>query len=251
LLDTLGVDRAAFMGFSWGGDVGVHVAAKHHDRLLALVLLDAGYRDPFDPNQSFEAFLEENGRAWEDACAPSWEVALGRARERRQRWTAAIEEAFRAAWREEGGRLVPSGSPAVVAAVEHGMSHAFASTVRPALGASELPVLLVAAGDAATKDLARFRADVPQAEIHRMEGAGHDVLADGGPASSTWSPAGCKRTVAPNRNAVTCGSRRLRCACPGPSAGEDRLRIDEADPVFEGVASIEAALAPRPHLDTG
>jgi len=62
VLDELGLDRAAFMGFSWGGDVGVHVAARHPERLTGLVLLDAGYRDPpFDPAQPFEAdWLEAN-----------------------------------------------------------------------------------------------------------------------------------------------------------------------------------------------
>jgi len=42
-------------------------------------------------------------------------------------------------------------------------------------------VLLVASGDAPKDDLARFAADVPQAEIYRAEGTGHDVLKDGGP----------------------------------------------------------------------
>jgi 2-hydroxy-6-oxonona-2,4-dienedioate hydrolase len=65
-LDELGLDRAAFMGFSWGGDVGVHVAAEHPERLTALVLVDAGYSDPpFDPAEPFEAFLEETKKEWE------------------------------------------------------------------------------------------------------------------------------------------------------------------------------------------
>jgi pimeloyl-ACP methyl ester carboxylesterase len=183
-LDELGLERAAFMGFSWGGDVGVHVAAEHPERLTALVLLDAGYSDPpFDPAEPFEAFLEETQREWEEARAPSWDVALEGVRARLRRWSPAIEEAYRAAWRAEGGGLVPSGSPAVVAAIEHEVSQAPASTVRPALAESRLPILLVASDDATDDDLARFAADVPQADIHRIEGAGHDVLADGGPAA--------------------------------------------------------------------
>ena len=43
-------------------------------------------------------------------------------------------------------------------------------------------MLLVAAAWAAEDDLARFRAEVPQAELLEPEGVGHDVLGDGGPA---------------------------------------------------------------------
>jgi hypothetical protein len=108
-------------------------------------------------------------------------VALARARAERRRWNPAIEEAVRAGWRVEGDGLVPSGSPAVVAAIEHGTSRALPSTSRPALAASGLPVLLVASDDAAEDDLMRFGTDAPQAEIHRPGGLGHDVLIDGGP----------------------------------------------------------------------
>jgi hypothetical protein len=61
------------------------------------------------------------------------------------------------------------------------MAHEPPSATRPRLAESGLPVLLVAAGDAAEEDLAQFAADVPQAEIVRAEGAGHDVLTEGVP----------------------------------------------------------------------
>jgi pimeloyl-ACP methyl ester carboxylesterase len=183
LLDALGLERAPFMGFSWGGDVGLHLAARHPERLTALVILDAGYEDPpFDPSQPFETYLEENERFWEEACERSWTAALATARRRFNRWSPEIEESFRVAWRQENGRLVPSGSPSVVAAVERGMAQALPSTARPAVAAGGVPVLLVASQDASEEDLARFTADLPQAEIHRATGARHDVLADGGPA---------------------------------------------------------------------
>ena len=62
------------------------------------------------------------------------------------------------------------------------MAQALPSTVRPAVPAGGLPVLLVASENASEEALARFAADVPQAEIHRAERAGHYVLADGGAA---------------------------------------------------------------------
>jgi pimeloyl-ACP methyl ester carboxylesterase len=144
LLDALGLERAAFMGFSWGGDVGCHLAARHPDRLTALVVLDAGYRDPpFDPALPYEGYVERNERK------------------------AADRDTTVAPW--------------VVAAAEHGMAQAMPSTTRLALAASGLPVLIVAAGDASDVDLAGFASDVPQAEVRRIDGAGHDVLGDGGP----------------------------------------------------------------------
>jgi pimeloyl-ACP methyl ester carboxylesterase len=97
-LDALDFDRLLFMGFSWGGDLGLHFAARHPERLTALVILDAGYEDPpFDPSQSFDTYVEENEQLWQDACEPSWEAALASARKRFNRWTPAIEEAFHAA----------------------------------------------------------------------------------------------------------------------------------------------------------
>jgi pimeloyl-ACP methyl ester carboxylesterase len=182
LLDALGYARVAFMGFSWGGDLGCHLAARHPDRLTALVVLDAGYRDPpLDASLSYRARVAQNEAAWSTACAPSWDDVVARLRARSRRWTPAVEEAGRAGWREERGKLVPVVPAWVVSAAEHGMAHALPSATRPRLAESRLPVLLVTAGDAPEEDLARFAAEVPQAEIYRAEGTGHGVLRDGGP----------------------------------------------------------------------
>jgi pimeloyl-ACP methyl ester carboxylesterase len=182
LLDALGIDRAPFVGFSWGGDIGCHVAARHADRLTALVLLDAGYSDPpFDPSKRLEEFVAENETDWEEEIEPSWELLFSRVRPRFSRWNAAIEGSVRAGRLEQGGRIVPSGDPLVVAAVQRGIVQALPSTTRAAVAECGLPVLLVASDDAAEEDLTRFAAEVPQAEIYRPGGVGHDVLVDGGP----------------------------------------------------------------------
>jgi pimeloyl-ACP methyl ester carboxylesterase len=141
LLDELGVARVASMGFSWGGDVGCHVAARHAGRVSALVLLDAGYSDPpFDPALPYERYVERN--------------------------------------RELAGRTDGvSVDPAVVSAVEHGIAQALPSTTRLKLS---LPVLLVAAAEAAEEDVAQFQADVRQAEVIRIREPGHNVLQSGG-----------------------------------------------------------------------
>jgi pimeloyl-ACP methyl ester carboxylesterase len=141
LLDALELERVAFMGYSWGGDVGCHVAARHASRLTALVLLDAGYRDPpFDPSLPFEHYLEQNrelAARTEDVCV----------------------------------------DPAVVAAVEHGIAQALPSTTRAKLS---VPVLLVADAAATEDDLVSFRVEVPQAEVIRPREPGHNVLVAGG-----------------------------------------------------------------------
>jgi pimeloyl-ACP methyl ester carboxylesterase len=48
LLAELGLDRVGFVGLSWGATVGCYLAARHADRLGALVLLDGGYLDVAD-----------------------------------------------------------------------------------------------------------------------------------------------------------------------------------------------------------
>jgi pimeloyl-ACP methyl ester carboxylesterase len=141
LFEALELERVAFVGYSWGGDVGCHVAERHANQLSALVLLDAGYHDPpFDPALPYEHYVEQN------------------------RELAA---------RTEGVCVDPS----VIAAVEHGIAQALPSTTRSGLS---LPVLLVADADATEDDLASFRADVPHAEVIRPREPGHNVLLAGG-----------------------------------------------------------------------
>jgi pimeloyl-ACP methyl ester carboxylesterase len=182
LLRALGLDRVAFMGFSWGGDLGCHLAARHPETLGALVLLDAGYVDPpFDRSLSYKARVERWERTWREKCAPSWDVVVADLRARSPRSSPAVEEGWLAGWKDDNGRLVPAVSPWIVAAAEHGMANSPASAAWPQIAQSLLPVLAVVEGDALDEDLGRFAAAVPQAEIHRVEGAGHDVLVDGGP----------------------------------------------------------------------
>ena len=182
LLDALGIPRAPLVGFSWGGDIGCHVGARHADRLTALVILDAGYSDPpFEPTQPLKERVAENEVAFEEYSVSSWDEVFAEARQRHRRWSAEVEASVRAGRREQNGRIVPAGDPRVIAAVEHGIAQAPPSTTRPALAASGLPVLLVASDDAGQDDLASLAAQVPQAEIHQPGGVGHDVLVDGYP----------------------------------------------------------------------
>ena len=60
--DQLGLERFAFVGWSWGASIGVHLGACHSDRLRGLVLLDAGHTDvPGDPSTTLEQVLADFG----------------------------------------------------------------------------------------------------------------------------------------------------------------------------------------------
>jgi pimeloyl-ACP methyl ester carboxylesterase len=125
--------------------------------------------------------LGRNKTDWEAEIEQSWDALLAKVRFRYRRWNHAIESSVRAGRLEQRGRIVPSGDPLVLAAVQRGIALARPSTIRADLADGGLPVLLVASDDAAEEDLARFSAEVPQAEIYRPGGVGHDVLIDGGP----------------------------------------------------------------------
>jgi pimeloyl-ACP methyl ester carboxylesterase len=136
LLDALGLARAAFIGFSWGADIGCHVAARHSDPLSALVLLDAGYADPpLDPALDYDERVERLERQWHEACAPSWDAISRRLRANARRWSPAVEAGWRAGWKEKDGRFVPSRQPWLVAAVEHGVARNGPSSTYPLLAA--------------------------------------------------------------------------------------------------------------------
>lgn len=70
VLDVVPVDRFVFMGFSWGGSIGVQLAADHPERLDGLILLDAGYRDLDLEGVPLEALVEFFDRQYEDSAAP-------------------------------------------------------------------------------------------------------------------------------------------------------------------------------------
>ena len=57
VLDHLGLERAAVLGHSWGGNVAINVAAKFPDRVSKLVMIDGGFLDGhLLPDASWEVF---------------------------------------------------------------------------------------------------------------------------------------------------------------------------------------------------
>ena len=182
LLDALELDRIAWCGSSWGGIVGVHFTTAHPDRVGALVLIDGGYLDPINENGDTLAELREHWRSQEGFRFSSWEAVLEDAQPWFTRWTPELEAAIKSAFREEEGEVVSSMSPDVYAAAMHGIDRTPPSTVHRRLGETGVPVLLLGATEPEHEDArrkrwaARFAADVPQAEVRRIEGAPHLML---------------------------------------------------------------------------
>ncbi len=57
LLDQLGIEKAAVLGHSWGGNVAVNVAAKFPERTSSLIMIDGGFFSPMImPGATWEQF---------------------------------------------------------------------------------------------------------------------------------------------------------------------------------------------------
>jgi pimeloyl-ACP methyl ester carboxylesterase len=190
LLDDLEVDRAVLIGHSWGAMVCAHYAAARPERASALVMLDAGYGDPRDqPGAeplSYEQRLAQARAASESWRWDGWHEFDADAREGLRRWTPALGEIFRAGVREEGGAVVARVAPEARAAIQDELYRGSITSAWSAL--AQLPVLLLVASEPPELEayragaVARFRAALPAAEVRRLDDAGHDLVADLGPA---------------------------------------------------------------------
>ena len=184
-LDGLGLERVAWLGSSWGASVGVRFAVAHPQRVKALVLLDGGYMDlaADDLGSSLEEIREHWRSQPELWSYDSWEALDEDAKQYLGRWTPALAESCRSAYREEDGRIVSILGPDVYAAAGWGVVESPPTEALPALGESGVPVLLLAATqppedeDRRRPARERFAALVPQGEVRLME-TQHFVLED-------------------------------------------------------------------------
>jgi pimeloyl-ACP methyl ester carboxylesterase len=182
LLDGLELERVAWCGSSWGGIVGVHVAASQPERIAALALIDGGYLDPINEHGDTLEALREHWRSQEGFRFPSWDAVVEDARPWFPRWSPPLEEYVRSAFREENGEVVSILTPDVFAAAMHGIDRTPPSSVHKRLGETGVPVLLLGATVPEQEDARRrrwterFAADVPQADVRRIEGAPHLML---------------------------------------------------------------------------
>jgi pimeloyl-ACP methyl ester carboxylesterase len=181
LIDVLGFERPVWSGSSWGATLGVHVAAAHHDRLTALVLLDGGYMHSSEGKSLAE--LKEHWRGQDGFRYGSWEELFEGARGYFGRWSPALEAYVRASFRAENGAVVSVMGPDVYAAAIHGVQQSPPWHALEEVGASGLPVLLLAATEVPpdleerrAAGLERFAELAPEADVRVVEGSPHFLL---------------------------------------------------------------------------
>lgn len=189
LLDDLDAERAVLVGHSWGAMLAAHFAAARPERVSALVLLDAGYGDPRDQPGveplAYEQRLEQARAAGESWRWADWDAFEADAREGLHRWTPELAAVFRAGLREDGHAVVARVAPEARAAIQDEL---YRGSIVSSWGAlAQLPVLMLVATEPEALEpyraeaVARFRAAVPDADVRRLEGAGHDLVVDVGP----------------------------------------------------------------------
>jgi pimeloyl-ACP methyl ester carboxylesterase len=189
LLDDLGAERAVHLGHSWGAMVTAQFASARPERVSALVLLDAGYGDPRDQPGveplTYEQRLAQARAATESWRWADWDAFDADAREGLGRWTPELGEILRAGVREDGDAVVARVAPEARAAIQDELYRGSITSTWDAL--ANLPVLMLVATEPAELEpyradaVVRFRAAVPAADVRRLEGAGHDLVADLGP----------------------------------------------------------------------
>jgi pimeloyl-ACP methyl ester carboxylesterase len=198
LLDALELDRVVWAGSSWGGNVGVAVAANHPERVEALVLLDAGYLGPSDDLGASLRMIRRHWRSQPKLWSyDSWEALDEDARRYFRRWSPELAKSCRSAYREENGRIVSVMGPDVYAAAIWGVLCAPPAEALARLGESGVPTLLLAATLPPEEEERRrpareqFAELVPQGEIRLMETM-HFVLEDApeeaARAIGEWTP---------------------------------------------------------------
>jgi pimeloyl-ACP methyl ester carboxylesterase len=174
LLSELRVERAAFVGFSWGGRVGVWFAAQFPKRTSCLALVEGGHHGSREPTRLVDAIAEARAER-EEETFPDWESFFAFERESLRRWTPALEEAHRAVMQEELGRVAPIARAEIVGAIHHGNRLEPLAEAYPAIAAAGLPVLLMVSGSE-TAAVKGFRAALPDARVETVSDAIHDLV---------------------------------------------------------------------------
>jgi pimeloyl-ACP methyl ester carboxylesterase len=192
LLSAFAVSRSAFIGFSWGAEVGCAFAARFPERTTGLVLIDGGYWDFADlPNFDTSADLAARVAAAQERAAndwyPSWDAYIAAERAALGRWTPALADAHRATMREQDRRIVPILSSEIIGAIHYGNCVEPTVSTHAALRSAGVPILLLTPREhsrqeqVAREGIARFQGNVPQLRVHRFPGSVHDLVSQAAP----------------------------------------------------------------------
>lgn len=172
LLDALGIERTAVLGYSLGGRVALHLALRAQERLRALVLESAspGIEDALERDErlrSDEALAERIEREGLEAFVAYWEALP----------LFASQARLPAAARNELRRRRLQNDPLGLANSLRGLGAARQEPTLHRLGELRAPVLLLAGAlDEKYCHLARrMAAALPCARLEIVPGAGHAV----------------------------------------------------------------------------
>lgn len=125
LLDQLELDSVILGGHSYGGLLGLYLAANHPERVKKLVVIDAAAEMHPDTRRLIQPAIDRLGKP-----LPSWESYLAVVKVMPffyQWWDPAIESYFRADIKTlPSGQVVSRSSPAAITkAVEHVLAEAW------------------------------------------------------------------------------------------------------------------------------
>lgn len=187
LLAALGVSRAVFMGFSWGGRIACSFGAGFPERTAGLALIDGGYLEwadipGIDRTADLEACIAVARREAENDSFESWDAYFALQREELRRWTPALAAAHEAVMQEVDGKIVPILEPEVAGAIRHGEFQEPVTTTYPPIAGAGTPVLLLTAPEeakhqtAAEATIARFRSALRRAQVESRPDAIHDLV---------------------------------------------------------------------------
>ena len=187
LLSALGISRAVFVGFSWGGRIACSFGARYPERTLGLALIDGGYLEwadipGIDRTADLESCIAAARRGAEKDSFASWDAYLALQGEELGRWTSALAEAHEATMREANGKVIPILAPEVAGAIRYCEYQEPLTTTYPPLADAGTPVLLVTAPEedkyqeAAEAAIARFRSALPGAQLEFRPDAIHDLV---------------------------------------------------------------------------
>jgi pimeloyl-ACP methyl ester carboxylesterase len=177
-------ERAAFVGHSWGGTIGLFAAAASPERFDRLALLDSGYlesSDWMDVGASHEERKARAEEAREELVFADW-AQLRDALTPPRGWDRQLEAAIRWTVRESSGRFEPRAEAASYADVLESLVDVELGPSQSQIAAAAVPVLCLVATEPASdedvrkRSLDRLTSRIARAEVVPVHGAGHDLV---------------------------------------------------------------------------
>ncbi|WP_319643810.1 alpha/beta fold hydrolase [Gephyromycinifex aptenodytis] len=186
-------------GHDWGGLVATGWAGRHRDVLSGIVLANTAVHHDFDSGLPAPLTFAHSQRLLRRVCVDTPLFVAGATAISSPRPSAQIRQAYAAPYRSAAQReFVGQFVADIPAAPSHPTRAGFAEVAEAAsrLGAAGVPALLLRGAKDPVFSEAHLRdliARMPQADVHRYEGASHLVLEDA-PRSATdiWTWVGAR-----------------------------------------------------------